>query len=431
MQDQTPRRDRNRRQIDRTAEGISRAYGDALRAADGTAAERVALDCLCEGMSVATLYAGVVAPAMWHIGDLWKKEAITVADEHLATALTHRVMASVYGSSFGRAPSRPGRILLAAAEGQHHALGLRMAADVLELAGYEVIYLGGNVPLDALVSAIASRQPDLVGLSSTVAPEQSSIGPTVSRLLGDFPSLPILVGGQGVPGSIPDDERVIPAAAVEGLLALVEPLLADVAESPGTSHPDPPFVIDRGGGSSDGRLLGAAADSADLARSHARMAYSYKQLAYEDPITRGPNRRAFDDRLTLLNDSPEAAPVAVLMLDLDGFKQVNDTLGHAAGDSVLLEVARTIESRLRDGDFAARLGGDEFGLLLPKTTVREAEGVAARVLVAVAVAGREASVTATIGIAPLAGDPRRTMHFADLALYRGKAAGGNRVGVTD
>jgi methanogenic corrinoid protein MtbC1 len=68
--------------------------------------------------------------------------AITVADEHLATALTHRVMASVYGPSFGRATSRPGRILLAAVEGQRHSLGLRMAADVLELGGYEVNYLG-------------------------------------------------------------------------------------------------------------------------------------------------------------------------------------------------------------------------------------------------------------------------------------------------
>ncbi len=158
----------HRRGIDRSAEGISRSYGDALRAADGAAAERVALECLREGMSVEALYARVIAPAMWRIGRLWAEGAITVADEHLATALTHRVLASVYGSSLGNVAVRPGRILLATVEGQRHSLGLRMAADVLELGGYEVIYLGGDVPLDSLVDTVAARNPDLVGLSSTL-----------------------------------------------------------------------------------------------------------------------------------------------------------------------------------------------------------------------------------------------------------------------
>lgn len=106
---------------------------------------------------------------MWRIGCLWSEGAITVADEHLATALTHRVLASVYGSSLGYVTVRPGRILLATVEGQRHSLGLRMAADVLELGGYEVIYLGGDVPLDSLVDTVAARDPDLVGLSSTLS----------------------------------------------------------------------------------------------------------------------------------------------------------------------------------------------------------------------------------------------------------------------
>lgn len=416
-------------------EAISRSYGDALRAADGAAAERLAFEALHEGIGVATLYERVVAPAMWRIGSLWEEGAITVADEHLATALTHRVMAGVFGSNFGHASSRPGRILLAAVEGQHHALGLRMAADILELAGYEVIYLGGDVPIDALVAAVDSRRPDLVGLSSTVSPEKSSIGRSVSQLHASAPGLPILVGGQGVPDSILREDRVTLAPTLEELVALVQAQLADqrpssVGEQPGPSTlPDLPFVVDAGGDSPEDRLLGAAADSADLARTHARMAHSYRQLAYADSITGGPNRRAFDDRLALLNDSPEAAPVAVLMLDLDGFKHANDTLGHAAGDAVLRDVYEAIESRLREADFAARLGGDEFALLLPRAETAAAEEIAERVLVAVRRAGKEASVTATIGIAPLAGDPRHAMLEADLALYEGKAAGGDRIGV--
>jgi MerR family transcriptional regulator, light-induced transcriptional regulator len=417
-----------RRQDDPALARISRSYGDALRAADGAAAERVALECLQEGMAIEALYGRVIAPAMWRIGCLWEEGAITVADEHLATALTHRVMASAYGSSFGRATTRPGRILLGVVEGQRHALGLRMAADVLELGGYEVNYLGEDVPLEALVAAIGSRDPDLVGLSSTLTPDNSSLDAAVSELAVAFPDTPVLLGGQGVPDEVLREGRVIRAPGVEGLVALVEGVLRgveDVSTLASSRPPDPLFHS--GSDSPEGLMLGAAEDAADLARIHARMAHSYRRLAYEDAVTKGPNRRAFDDRLVLLADSPEAAPVAILMVDLDGFKLVNDTFGHDAGDRVLREVFKAIDSCLREGDFAARLGGDEFASLLPRTGILEAERIAYRVLGAIRTAGRNEALTATIGVAVLREGPRRAMLEADLALYRAKATGGNSI----
>jgi diguanylate cyclase (GGDEF)-like protein len=429
---QKPSKEQSRRDLDRAAEGTSRSYGDALRAADGAAAERVALECLQKGMGIEALYGRVIAPAMWRIGCLWEEGAITVADEHLATALTHRVMASVYGSSFGRATSRPGRILLAAVEGQRHALGLRMAADVFELGGYEVNYLGGDVPLDALLSAVDSRGPDLVGLSSTLASDPSSLEAAVSKLGEAFPDTPILLGGQGIPDEILSDDRGTRAAGIEGLVSLVEGLLGGmkgVSTSASSRPPDPSFQTESD--SPEGLLLGAAADAADLARIHARMAHSYRRLAYEDTITRGPNRRAFDERLAFLADSPEASGVTILMLDLDRFKQVNDNFGHAAGDKVLRKVFEAVEASLREGDFAARLGGDEFASLLPNTEIAEAEKVASRILAAVREIAGEAALTATIGLAPLLKGPRRAMLDADLALYRAKAAGGDSIGIAD
>ena len=417
--------------MDRASEVISRRYLNALCAADGTLAERVAFDCLQEGMGLETLYARVITPAMEQIGCLWKEEAITVADEHLATAITHRVMASAYGLSFG-APARPGRILLAAVEGQRHGVGLRMAADVLELGGYEVDYIGADVPLDALVAAIDSRNPDLVGLSSTLDLQSSLLSTVVARLIKSFPDTYLLLGGQGVPSEIPSDGKVVRTPGVEGLVTQVEALLGAPGGISAPVSAQPPDPVHRSGADSpEELLLGAASDAADLARSHARMAHAYRRLAYEDPITEGPNRRAFDDRLVVLGDSREAAPVTVLMLDLDHFKQVNDTFGHASGDEVLQKVFQAIESCLRSGDFAARLGGDEFALILPRTEIEAAERIARRLLSAIRLAATEESVTATVGVARLNRGPRRAMLDADLALYRAKDEGGDSVGVAE
>jgi methanogenic corrinoid protein MtbC1 len=145
-------------------------------------------------MGVAGLYQRVIAPAMWRIGDLWEQGAISVADEHLATALTHQAMAGIYGPSLGH-KARPGRILMAAVEGEQHALGLRMAADVVELAGYETIYLGADVPTVDLLQAVAARSPNLVGLSATMPSSIPALERSIAEIRRLDPNLIVLFGG--------------------------------------------------------------------------------------------------------------------------------------------------------------------------------------------------------------------------------------------
>ncbi len=111
---------------------LARRFGDALRVADGAQAELVSREALAIGMSVPGVYTRVLAPAMHRIGELWEQRAITVADEHAATAITHRVMAALYSSLGVKHAATRETIVLAAPVGQHHDLGLRMAADVLE-----------------------------------------------------------------------------------------------------------------------------------------------------------------------------------------------------------------------------------------------------------------------------------------------------------
>ncbi len=153
-------------------------------------------------MSPATLYQSVVAPAMHELGSLWEKGAITIADEHLATALTHRVLSALRSPAFidqaFEPPSAKPRAMLAAVQGEQHALGLRMAADLLEDAGYQAIYLGADVPSGALLQAIESLSPSLLGLSATMPEFALRLEEVISRVRSEHPNLSLLVGGQAI-----------------------------------------------------------------------------------------------------------------------------------------------------------------------------------------------------------------------------------------
>jgi diguanylate cyclase (GGDEF)-like protein/PAS domain S-box-containing protein len=142
-----------------------------------------------------------------------------------------------------------------------------------------------------------------------------------------------------------------------------------------------------------------------------------RRLAASDPLTELLNRRAFDVALEA------AGPGAVVVLDLDGFKQVNDVHGHLAGDDVLIAVAGALRDRLRRTDVVARIGGDEFAALLPGCDEAEALAVAEQVVETVA--GLGLGVTASVGVAAGA-ETGSLLQAADRAMYRAKAAGRDR-----
>jgi methanogenic corrinoid protein MtbC1 len=151
-------------------------------------------------MPLAALYQRVVAPAMHELGRLWERGVITIADEHLATAITHRVLAALRPSELlEQAPElhadKP-RAMLAAVEGEQHSLGLRMAADLLEDAGYQIAYLGADVPTEAISQAIASLSPDLLGLSATMPEARPRLEDVGELLRSEHPRLKLLIGGQ-------------------------------------------------------------------------------------------------------------------------------------------------------------------------------------------------------------------------------------------
>jgi diguanylate cyclase (GGDEF)-like protein len=163
-----------------------------------------------------------------------------------------------------------------------------------------------------------------------------------------------------------------------------------------------------------------------------------KQLAYSathDPLTGLPNRSRISDRLSLelAHARRRKQRLILMMLDLDQFKKINDTLGHGMGDKVLRAVGKRLSGLLRKSDTVARIGGDEFMLILPE--LRQPEGaatVAVKVLESIrkplVLDGHELNVTASVGVAiyPDHGQDAETlMHNADIAMYRAKGAGRN------
>jgi diguanylate cyclase (GGDEF)-like protein len=157
--------------------------------------------------------------------------------------------------------------------------------------------------------------------------------------------------------------------------------------------------------------------------------------ALTDALTGLPNRRAVQDTLKrmIAQSARTASPLAVVLIDLDHFKQVNDTFGHDEGDAVLAAVADVLSSSLRTSDFAGRNGGEEFVALLPDTDAEGALALAEKLRAAVATIKLprvERAITASFGVAihpDAAADSETLLRLADRALYAAKSAGRNRV----
>ncbi len=177
------------------------------------------------------------------------------------------------------------------------------------------------------------------------------------------------------------------------------------------------------------------AEHASMALIDARMVADAIHRSLHDPLTELPNRELFSDRLAQAIGRAERASskVAVLFIDIDRFKTVNDSLGHRAGDGVLIAAAHRLDACLRPGDTVARLGGDEFAILVEDADEELGQAVADRVLVALerpfAIAGRTVQLSASIGIAVAGKVGEDPLRDGDLAMYGAKAEGRGRTSV--
>jgi diguanylate cyclase (GGDEF)-like protein len=423
--------ERSRRADDRRLAAIGERYCAALCAADAPAAEAVVQEALGAGVAPTTIQVRVIMAAMGRIGELWEQGELTVADEHVATGLSYRALLPLQEPLQTAPPGSRERVVLAAVEGQTHVLGLRMVADVLEGAGFDMLYLGADVPSGALRAFVAEHMPAVIGLTSTQSCDTPQLAQAMVAIHDAHPAGRIMLGGNGVPHEWRDAPYPwVPDAA--GALDAVEGLLQ------GPPQKLPPGMTRRStvaetrpslstSAVEDERLAAEVTDASEVARRYARRAAEYRYLAYRDPLTTLPNRRAFDDHIIALSNSGQHN--ALLVIDVDEFKEINDTQGHDAGDALLVRLGQAIRGAVRTGDTVARIGGDEFTVLLPICTQAEAGRVAEQIRTTV-LEMSEGGVTVSIGGGLLGTDRRGAVLDADRALYAAKAAGRNRTELT-
>jgi diguanylate cyclase (GGDEF)-like protein len=327
------------------------------------------------------------------------------------------------GYDVGSDPRRSAHLLHARDSGEPAATPvIQLAIGGTGITVFRPVYEDG-----APIATVAQRRAALVGFATGGFSVGDLTAAAQSTLSGSV-DVQLLERGRTVTGpSLPRDESAaVPVRIADRtwLLVVRDPSRPDI------SLPVLIAVV----GISLAALLGALV----LVWSRNERMRELQQQASQDPLTGLKNRRRFGEDLSveLARSRREKTIGAVLMLDLDNFKQVNDTLGHPAGDRVIADIAAVLSARMRITDVVARLGGDEFAIVLPRCELDEAEDIADAIAREVRqhTPPNEAvpPITASIGIAtfgPGTGDHEAVLSAADHALYEAKRAGRNTVRV--
>jgi methanogenic corrinoid protein MtbC1 len=193
---------------DTIAATLRQEYLKEILAGKRKTALEIIMDAYRGGYPIPGIYMDVFQEALYEVGRLWETNQITVADEHMGTAITQYVMSNLY-QHLEIADEQRGKVVMTGVQGELHQVGANMVADVLEADGWDVTFLGTNVPAEGVIQSIRQHGPDLFGISSTMffnIPKVIQLVETVHKEFGD--SVRIMLGGgafralQKLPGEL-------------------------------------------------------------------------------------------------------------------------------------------------------------------------------------------------------------------------------------
>jgi methanogenic corrinoid protein MtbC1 len=170
-------------------------YLEALLAGDGKKCRMIFASWLAAGIELRVLYQDLVQRSLYDVGALWEQGRVSVATEHLATAITESLLNLVYPTLFDR-PRVGKTVIVSCAANEYHQIGGKLVADLFELHGWNGYFLGANLPQGDLLELIREKRPDAVALSLAVTFNLESLLQTAAAVRAEFPPLSILVGGQ-------------------------------------------------------------------------------------------------------------------------------------------------------------------------------------------------------------------------------------------
>ena len=209
----------------RLVDAVRRSFTAALVRGEQRAAERTVREAMDADLDQATISDEIIAPALRYVGRLWEQGVITVADEHLASEISLRILAlqrEAYRVARDRSRQR---VLMAAVEGERHVIGLGMAADLLLRAGFDVRFFGADLPLAALAPAVSAHDPAVFAFSATMPESGRSLRRAIEEVRRTDGSVAVLAGGPGVPEGLADQDWLAVTRHVSSVVDTVDALV--------------------------------------------------------------------------------------------------------------------------------------------------------------------------------------------------------------
>jgi MerR family transcriptional regulator, light-induced transcriptional regulator len=188
---------------------LARAFAAALVGGDEVAAEIVIREAMDAKLGAGEIDDEIIAPALWLVGALWERGEITVADEHLASEISLRVLALHREVTRVALDRRDHHIMLATPSGERHTIALRMAAELLRAAGYPIVMLGADVPGRALVAGVRRHRPDILCLSATLPGMSGPMHSAIDEVQQAMPATQFIIGGRSLAAEISSRPEIV------------------------------------------------------------------------------------------------------------------------------------------------------------------------------------------------------------------------------